>query len=160
MRNMLQHLANLCAILSCAITVYQLLHPAAPGALPTQAPAPLYAAAVEFKGVVYRLSVFDGFASELAILRLQFHHLAVEVAALPGEILNSLAVVELVDPPTQAQPGTVYSVFLGVLVLLLHGLFSFYSSTAGWGSAWNWATYSSTAATCRPVALPLSVHSR
>ncbi|KAG0758969.1 hypothetical protein G6F24_009417 [Rhizopus arrhizus] len=46
------------------------------------------------------------------------------VAALPGEILNSLAVVELVDPPTQAQPGTVYSVFLGVLVLLLHGLFS------------------------------------
>ncbi len=38
MRNLLQHLANLCAILSCAITVYQLLHPAAPGALPTQAP--------------------------------------------------------------------------------------------------------------------------
>ncbi|MGV8486457.1 hypothetical protein ACV34S_22310 [Pseudomonas aeruginosa] len=56
MRNLLQHLANLCAILSCAITVYQLLHPAAPGALPTQTPAPLYAAAVEFKGVLYRLS--------------------------------------------------------------------------------------------------------
>ncbi|WP_311061518.1 hypothetical protein [Pseudomonas aeruginosa] len=52
MRNLLQHLANLCAILSCAITVYLLLHPAPPGALPTQAPAPLYAAAERLEGVI------------------------------------------------------------------------------------------------------------
>lgn len=42
MRNLLQHLANLCTILSFAVMVYLLFHPAATD--PQPEPAPLYAA--------------------------------------------------------------------------------------------------------------------